>query len=66
MSHRNGQPKPNATERTWRRHRAYHNVSTPQDEAHFKRIDEIKSKMLEWLGLQKQPEVKLPAIKGGR
>ena len=67
MSKRDSKPKPHASERTWRRHRAYHEISTVEDEAHFKVINEIKETAREWaaklLGKEK-PQVNI--IKGGR
>ena len=65
MSHRNGKPKPSQGERTWRRYRTRHEISTPQDEAHHKRIDEIKNQILEWLG-RNNPKVELEAPMAGK
>lgn len=57
MSKRAGQPKPHASERTWRRFRAYHNKSTVGDLAHFKETQNIKDQILEWLG--RTPKVEM-------
>jgi hypothetical protein len=61
MSHRNGKPKPNASERTWRRWRDRHDISTPADVAHRKMVDEVKDKIKEFLGLKSLENVKLNA-----
>lgn len=67
MSHRNGKPKTHASERTWRRYRLRHNISTPQDIAHFNYIREIKDRLAEWLGVKPAaPVVNDLVIKGGR
>lgn len=54
MSKRNGFPKPSASERTQRRWRERHDISTPADEAHRSYIQEIKDKISEW----RKPKVK--------
>ncbi len=48
MSHRNGNPKPHANERTLRRYRERHDISTPADEAHRSYLQGIKDKIFEW------------------
>ena len=42
MSHRNGKPKPHASERTQRRWRDRHDISTSEDKAYFKSLEEVK------------------------
>lgn len=40
-------PKPSATERTWRRFRERHEISTPEDVQHFSRLEQIKNEVKE-------------------
>ena len=47
MSHRNSKPKVSATERTWRRYRERHEISTVEDIQHFARLEEIKNELKE-------------------
>lgn len=51
-------PKPSATERTWRRFRERHEISTPEDVQHFSRLqkikDELHERMAQMLGGLKQ------------
>jgi hypothetical protein len=42
MSKRNGLPKPNASERTWRRFRERHDISTVEDKQHFSKLEQLK------------------------
>ena len=49
MSHRNSKPKPHANERTHRRWRFRHDISTPVDESHFRYLQEMKETAREWL-----------------
>ena len=49
MSHRNGKPKPHASERTQRRWRDRRDISTSEDNAHFKSLEEVKIMAREFL-----------------
>lgn len=49
MSHRNGKPKPHASERTQRRWRDRRDISTSEDNAYFKSLEEVKAKAREYL-----------------
>ncbi len=48
MSHRNSMPKPSASERTLRRYRDRHDISTPEDIVHYKELTKLKDKIKEW------------------
>ncbi len=45
MSHRNGKPKPHASERTQRRWRDRHDISTTEDNAYFKTLETVKDEV---------------------
>ncbi len=42
MAHRNGFPKPSASERTIRRYRIRHNIKTTMDKIHIEFVDRVK------------------------
>lgn len=66
MSHRNGHPKPNATERTHRRWRERKNISTVADEKHFSAVQEVKENILSWLNRNKPKEEEEPIKMAGQ
>jgi len=47
MAHRNGKPKPHASERTKSRWRMRRNISTTEDETRKSRLEEVKEKAKE-------------------
>ena len=63
MSHRNSQPKPSARERTLRRWRERHDYSTPEDEKHRSKVQEVKDSVLNWL--MKKKAIKVERAVGG-
>jgi hypothetical protein len=46
LSKRNGLPKPNASERTWRRFRERHDIETVEDKQHFSKLEKLKELIL--------------------
>lgn len=57
MSHRNGSPKTNARERTFRRWRERHDISTPQDVKHYSDLEKIKDRIKEWFNPKPKMDV---------
>jgi len=47
LARRNGLPKPNASDRTWRRYRERNNISTGEDDRHFRSLEIIKDRARE-------------------
>lgn len=66
MSKRAGQPKPSASERTWRRFRIRKDIPTRGDEAHVREQNTIKERIMEWFGRKPEPEIEAPVMAGSR
>ena len=59
MSHRNSLLKPSARERTKRRWRERHEISTPADKKHFSLLQEVKNEMRFWMSKARRKNANL-------
>ena len=66
MSHRNSQPKPNASERTQRRWRIRKEIPTVADEKHQSQIAEIKENILSWFKKPEEEQADVKPMPGAR